>query len=351
MKKRILALSCLCVLVLNLAGSAGADGNGKRKASSQANQLAALLPASDGVVTIDVKRFFSVALPKLLTSNQPMLEKVTAKVNEMKAKTGIDIRQFEYLAAGVTAKQTSGKDYDVDPVIIARGQVSSASLIGAAKLASNGKYREEKSGDKSIYIFSTKDLADHAKQNAPVVKDSAIADKIIGKLSKDVAVTAIDANTIAFGDLALVRQAVSTAKTSVSGDLISLLAKKETSVVNFAAKMPNGMSVFLPLENDELGRNIDSIRYVYGSMDVAAEALIMNVTARTLQNAQATALLETLEGLRLIGKAFLGGAKGPDKQVYARMIENAKFSSKANEVIFDLQVPQSDIDILVAGLK
>ncbi|MEK7857465.1 MAG: hypothetical protein AAB288_15355 [Acidobacteriota bacterium] len=351
MKNRILALSCLLILVLNMTGSAVADGSSKRKASAQANQLAALLPASDGVVTIDVKRFFSVALPKLLTSNQPMLAKVTAQIDEMKAKTGIDIRQFEYLAAGVTAKQIAGKEYDVDPVIIARGQVSSGSLIGAAKLASNGKYKEEKAGDRTIYVFSTQDLANEAKKQVPAVKDPAMVDKVIGKLSKDVAVTAIDANTIAFGDPVLVRQAVSTAKTSVSSDLISLLAKKETSVVNFAAKMPNGMSVFLPLENDELGKNIDAIRYVYGNMDVAGEAMTMNVTARTLQNAQATALLETLEGLQLIGKALLGSGKGADKQVYGRLIDNVKFSAKANEVALDLSVPQSDIDILVGMLK
>lgn len=349
MKSRLIALSCLLVLVLNLAGSAVADT--KRKAPSQANQLALLLPASDGVVTIDVKRFFSVALPKLLTSNQPMLEKVTGHIEEMKAKTGIDIRQFEYLAAGVTAKQIAGKEYDVDPIVIARGQVSTSALIGAAKLASNGKYREEKAGDKIIYIFSTKDLADEAKKQAPAVKDPAIVDKVIGKMSKDIAVTAIDATTIAFGDLALVRQAISSTKASVSSDLIALLDKKETSVVNFAAKMPNGMSVFLPLENDELGKNIDAIRYVYGNMDVAAEAATVNITARTLQNSQASALLETLEGLQLIGKAFLGSAKGADKQVFGRMIDNAKFSAKGNEVAFDLSVPQSDIDILVGMLK
>ncbi len=349
MKIRILALSCLCVLVLNLAGSAVADS--KRKAVSQANQLALLLPASDGVVTLDVKRFFSVALPKLLTSNQPMLEKITAKIDEMKAKTGIDVRQFEYIAAGVTAKKITAKEYDIDPVVIARGQISSASLIGAAKLASNGKYREEKVGDKTIYIFSAKDLADQAKHQVPAVKDSDLADKVIGTFSKDIAVTVIDTATIAFGDVALVRQTADVNRKPVSTDLISLLAKKETSVVNFAGKMPNGMSVFLPLENDELGKNIDSIRYVYGNMDMAAEAMTVNVTARTLQNSQATALHETLEGLQLVGKALLGGSKAPDKQVYTRLLENAKFSAKGNEVMLDLQVPQADIDILVGMLK
>ena len=75
------------------------------------------------------------------------------------------------------------------------------------------------------------------------------------------------------------------------------------------------------------------------------------MTARTLQNAQAKSLHETLEGLQMLGKAFLGGSKAADKQVYSRMIGAAKFSLQANEVTLDLQVPQSDIDILVSSLK
>ena len=144
---------------------------------------------------------------------------------------------------------------------------------------------------------------------------------------------------------------VSSQKTSVSPELASLLSKNETAVVNFAGRMPGGMGALLPLENDELGKNIDSIRLVYGGMDVAGDAATLNLTARTLQASQATALVETLEGLQMLGKAFLGGSKGADKQVYMRLIESAKFSTSGNEVMLNLQVPQSDIDFLVSGLK
>ncbi len=341
MKRSSAALFCLFVLILNLGGSAQV---------SPANQLAGSLPVSDGIVTVDAKRFFNTALPKLLSANQPLLEKITTKIDQLKAQTGIDVRQFDYLAAGVTARKVGPKDYDVDPVIIARGQVSSASLIGAAKLASNGKYREEKVGAKTVYIFSAKDIAAQAKQHAPVTTNPDMVDKVMGRFSGDIAVSAVDANTIAFGDIELVKRAVSE-KSGGNTELISLLAKKETSVVNFAAKMPNGMSEFLPLENDELGKNIDSIRYVYGSMDMPAGAMALNITARTLQPAQATALQETLEGIQLLGKAFLGNTSSADKQVYARMISNTKFSSRGNEVMIDLSIPQSDIDILVGSLK
>jgi hypothetical protein len=349
MKNRSLALFILTVLFLNLGLTSFADSKTKTAPKSRSAKLASLLPASDGVVTIDVKRFFGVALPKLLTANQPMLTEILGKMDEMKANTGIDIRQFEYLAAGVTAKKMAAKEFDFEPVIIARGQISSGGLIGAAKLAANGRYREEKAGEKTIYIFAAKDIADQVKQQIPAAKP-AITDKILGKLSREVAVSTIDANTLVFGSLPLVRQTLD-AKTAIGTDLTSLLGKRETSVVSFAGKLPAGMSAFLPLDNDELGKNIESIRYVYGSMDVSGETTSFSMTARTAQNAQAASLLETLEGLQMVGKALLGGAKGADKKVYVRMLENVKFSAKGNEVSFDLQVPQADIDVLVGMIK
>lgn len=347
MKHRLIASIVLCVMTLNLGGNAIADVPSKRVAKIRTNQLVALLPASDGVVTLDVKRFFNDALPKVLSANQPMLGKILGKLDELQSKTGIDLRQFEQIAAGVTAVKVKEKEYDFEPVVLARGQINSGALIGAAKLAANGKYREERVGAKTIYIFQAKEIA---AQHKPAVKDPAMVDKVIGKLSREIAVTAFDANTVAFGAYSRVRDTVE-GKSKVGTELTSLLNRKEVSVMNFAAKVPAGMSSFVPLDNDELGKNIESIKFIFGNMDVVGDNAVVHMTAKTLQNAQATSLLETLEGLQLVGKAILGGSRGADKQVFARMIDNVKFSANGNEVSLDLQIPQSDIDILVGMIK
>lgn len=331
MKYRIFAVLALSVLALNLGGSTFADSKMKK---TGANELVSLLPASDGVMTFDVKRFFDEALPRLLSSDQTMLGKITGEIDKFQEKSGIDIRKFEYIAAGVNSRKVSEKKYDVEPVVIARGQLSSTALIGAAKLASNGKYSEERVGERTIYVFTGTKIGNDTANKVPDV----------------IAVTTIDATTIAFGTLERVRQTLE-AKTKVGLDLTSLLERNPMAVTSFAAKVPAGMKSFMPLENDELGKNIDSIQYIYGNADVAADSASIHMAARTLQNAQAKSLHETFAGLQMLGKAFLGNAKGADKQVFARMIENVKFSVRANEVMFDLQVPQSDIDILVGSLK
>lgn len=350
MKNRIIAVFALFVLTLNLAASSIPDAKVNALKKAQTGQLTALLPAVDGVATIDVKRTLTDALPTVLLGNQPILASIIAKIDEMKTKTGIDFRQFEYLAAGVTAKKITAKEYDFEPVIIARGQINSTALIGAAKIAAKGKYREEKLGDRTIYIFEAREIAKRNKPQTVTGKTSGAFDKAIEKLSKELAATAYDANTLVFGSPVLVRQTLE-GKSKPSAELMSLLSKKEVSVMNFAANVPAGMSGLLPMENDELGKNVDSIRFLYGSMDVAGDAVSLNMTARTVQNAQAQGLLETLEGLKFLGKAFLGSSSKPDNQVFARMVENVKFSATANEVMLYLQIPQSDLSILVGSLK
>jgi hypothetical protein len=333
MKYRIFAIFALVVMVLNLGASTFADTKLKKLA---ALELVAFLPASDAVVTVDVRRAVGEALPRLLGANQPILAKINGAIEKVQTKAGIDVRKFEYMAAGVSLTKTGAKNIEHEPVVVARGQISSASLIGAAKLATNGKYTEERVGERTIYIFSGAQINSAATTSA--------------KLPEVIAVTVLDANTIAFGTLPRVRETLQ-ARSRVSPDLTVLLERAPAAMMSFAAKVPAGMKTFLPLENDEIGKNIDSIQFVYGNVDVATAGATLQVTARTLQNAQAKSLHETLEGLQMVGKAFLGNAKTSDKQVFSRLIDNAKFSVRANEVVFDLVVPQADLDILVGQLK
>ena len=335
MKYRIIAAIVLSIFVLNLGGSTFAD---TRSRKSTASQLVHMLPTSDGVVTFNVKRSFNDALPKLLAGNQPLLSKINGKIEEFQAKTGVDIRQFDDVAVGVTTRQIGPKQYDVDPVVIARGQTSTATLINAAKAAVDGKQREERVGDRVMYVFEAKDAAKIAPKA-----------KALDKMA-EVAVAAIDDKTLAFGEVERVRATLE-AKTKVASELVVMLEKNPTSAATFAARPPAGLKAFLPLENDELGKNIDSIQYLYGAADVGADNATVRMTARTSQNAQAKSLFDTLDGLQALGKVFLGGAKGDDKKVYARLVDSAKFSLKANEVSFDLTVPQNDIDFLVGLIK
>ena len=111
------------------------------------------------------------------------------------------------------------------------------------------------------------------------------------------------------------------------------------------------MGQFLPLDGDELGKSIESIKYIYGSMDVTGESATMNVAARTAQAKDAQSLFDTLEGLKAVGGMLLGNSKRPDQQLYARLINYAAISRNGTDIALDIRIPQSDIDALVAVLK
>lgn len=349
MKFRIFAGLAFIALALQFAAPAFADGPAKRKQKLQTGQLVAMLPASDGVVTLQVQRFFSDALPTILSGNKGMLADVIAKIDAIKQKTGIDIRSFEYVAAGVVLKPSGGKQEDYEPVVIARGNVDTDKLIAAAKTAANGKYREERFGDKVIYIFPAKEIADAHKPANTDPKVSKWIEKFHGAMS-EVAVSVLSPNTIAFGKPTRVRETIE-GKTRVGSDVVNLLNRRELAVVNMAAKTPTGLGAFLPLDDDNLGKSLDSIRYVFGSMDTVEGSAVMNVTARTEKNTDAQTLFETIDGLKAVGGMLLGGSKRPDQQLYARLINNAKLSKIGTDVGLDLTIPQNDLDALVAILN
>ena len=349
MKKKIFALMAVFAVMLSVVNVGFADTKRKKKANPN-SRLLALLPASDGALTIDAKRFFGDALPQILSGNQPMLAGIMAKLDEMKAKTGIDVKQFQQIAAGVNIIKGTGNSYNFEPVILARGQIKAAGLVAVAKIASNGQYREEKIGERTVYIFSPKEIVEQNKSKISNSMITKILDGIIDGFNNELALTAYDDNTLAIGSAARVREMFES-KTSLSSEVINLVSRKPNAIINFGAAVPNGLSQIFSLDNDELGKNLDAIRFLSGSMDVSGGNTIVAVSAKTVNAEQAKSLKETLDGLQVVGKAILGGAKSPDKKVYGRMLENAKIAQTGNEVTFDLQVPQTDLNVIIGEKK
>jgi hypothetical protein len=343
MKHKFFALFIAFVFILNSFGSAFAD------TKSNKNQLLALLPASDMIAAVDAKRFFATSLPQILSGNKEMLDEINGKIDEFKTNTGIDMRQFEQIAVGVSAKQISETQTEYEPVVLARGSYSADSLITLAKFASGDKYREEKIGGKSVYIFSPKELIE---KNRTAVKNSTVQkaiDFILPKLSGETAVTAYDKNTLAFGKLERVRLLLTDSKSRVDANLLAKVSINPTAVANFAANLPKGLSEFMELSDDDIGQNLSAIRQIYGTFDVAGENASVSISAKTVKPENAESLKALFVSLQVSLADFLVNSKRESQKVYGRMLKNAKFTRVGDEVKIDLQVPQTDINILVGA--
>lgn len=347
MKTKIVVIFIALAFVLSAVAVAFADDK-SGKNSKQTTQLVALLPQSDGVSAVDLKRLMNEALPQILSADKAKFDKLMAVVEDVKAKTGLDLMQFDHFAGGVkTTKDAAGK-FQFEPVMLARGSYNASALVAIAKLVSKGKYREEKVGSRTIYIFSSKEILDDNKPKAKGNVFDSLIDKMIGSLTNEIAVTSYDQKTVAFGSTARVREMIE-GKSRIDGQLLDLVFRSQTAVISFGAIMPKGMSSYLELDNPQIDKNIDAIKQIYGAMDVDQTGTLVKLTAKTNSENSAEELSSFLEGSALVFGGILGAAKGDDKQVYSRMLKNAKITRQGSEVMLDLKVPQSDIDVILGA--
>jgi len=346
MKTKYFAFVAIAALLFNVGAFAAGDTKNARAKKRASMRLVAMLPASDGVAIFDAKQFLGTALPTLLASNQPALSEITTKINEMATRTGVDLRKFDEIVVGVAAKQVTATEMDYEPVAIASGDVTDGALNAIKKMSANGSYREEKIAGKTVYIFTAAPSMQQTSSTTAGSKISAAIDKALRGLQREIAVTAIDRNTLVFGCLDRVRETLE-GRTHVGADLTALLAAKEMTVGNFAFKPAGKMGKMLPLDTDMLGTSIDGIQYVTGSIDVSTTGTTLQAMARTRLPHQAAELKDTLDTIRNLR----GLLNKPNQAIYRRMADNARITLRGNDVMLDLTVPQSDIDALVAGIK
>ena len=349
MIRKVTAAIAVLVLVLGILGSFIAMGQAESSRTAGTNPLVAMLPASDVVVVGDGKRFFTEA-PKLLAANQKALGELLAHLDQLQAKTGVDLRKFETFAAGASVTKLEGPGHKVAPVVIARGSIDSAQVIEAAKKAAEGKAKEESVNGRTMFVVSSKDVMELAKKHAPASANHKKVEDKVAHAMDDLAIAATGPNTVVFGYASRVRETLE-AKSKVNDELLGLLAKKPAGIANFAAKVPGGMSSLLPLDNDDLGMIINSVKAVYGAADVANGQATVSVTAVTEKADQAEELKGTLEGLKSLGQSFLGASKAADKKLYAKLLSSVKLANVGNELNLDLAIPQGDIDAIVAIIK
>ncbi|MDQ6785262.1 MAG: hypothetical protein M3033_00385 [Acidobacteriota bacterium] len=351
MKKKFFVLMIVWVFALNGIVATTAAAQTGKMTNQTGRQLVSLLPASDGAMTLNMQRVLSEALPQVLSGNQPLLADVLGKIDEVKAKTGIDLRQFEQIAVGISYKKISNeaaaRKIIFEPIFLARGTLDANSLLTLLKSGSNGRYREEKIGGRTVYIMTAQFKVAPNKTDKQRSMIHGAIDGMFENLSEEIAATALNGNTLAVGSTARIRQLLTTGTPRIGSDVLSLISRKPNAIMSFGLKLPEGLSSFVNLGDDELGKNLDAIRFMAGAADVVDGNATVSILARTSGAEQAKSLQQQVEGFQQLGKMFIGSKKGTDSQVYARMIDNVKIARAASDVTLDLQIPQSDINILL----
>jgi hypothetical protein len=302
-----------------------------------ANDPLLMLPESDAVAVMDIKRVLTEAMPRALAGNPAKLAEVNAEIDRFKTRTGIDLRSFERLAAGMRFNDTASAVNEERKVAIARGSFNAGAIVAAGRLASKGKYHEEKYEGKTIYTF--------------VLEEQV---RLFGMFSvrvTELAVTALDANTLAFGDPAGVRAAIDANMgrgARVSSELVGLATRNPNAMIGFGANLPPSAAQSIEVDNEEINKTVASIRQIYGSVEMTPAGFDVLAVARTENADQAQSLNDTVTFLKQAASMLAShvSRSGGKSRLIESALKSMKVTTQGNEVQIKLVLAQTDIAAL-----
>ena len=306
-------------------------------AASPAPELLSALPESDAVAQIKVKQLLSEAMPRILANNPAKLGEVNASIDKFKARTGLDPRMFEQVALGIRYTYPSEGVTKLQTVALANGSFSAAAMVAAGRIATNGKYREEKHHDKTVYIFTLEEN----------IKLLGVFDFRIGEL----AAAPLDTNTLALGDPIAVRSAIDTnhSRTAANAELIALANRDPNAIIGFGSKMTEQLVGNLDIGNAPIAADLKTLRQVYGSVGTTASDLQLFLGAKAVNAAAARSLGDTLDGLKQLGAFFVGRLSGARGVLAKSALSNLTIIATANELQIRTSVAQAEVGPLLGN--
>lgn len=316
--------------VAGLLISANVSAQAPASAQAAAGPLASL-PECDAILYLNARRIINEALPRVLPAAQ--YAKVKAALDDVKAKSGIDINGFE---SGVLALRF-GKPITTPPdyVLVVRGTFNADALLSLGRIGLQGKLREEKYGSKSINIFKLSEVLGAADA------------KSLPTGTNDMAVAALDGGTLALGTIPYVKAAIDAegGQRRASPELVALAMRDAGALMSIAMTISPGLFAgALPAQmggNEEINKIISGIENFYLSVGMNATEFPLAASVRTASAEHARTLSGILEiGLRAASSQIT------DKKAQS-MIETLKVTTEGNEVQARMAVPQETITTLI----
>lgn len=286
----ILALASVCYLKSGAVRTVTAA-----PAAASSLDLLSILPASDVVAFVDVRRGLSEVLPHVLINDSAMLQRINNKIAKLKDETGADLNLLDTVAIGLQFKDSAS----LDPqriTVLARGRFDAsevtASVVNAVKARQKFQPKEESYEGKTIYTLE-------ASPREPLT------------------MTVLDSTTLAFGDPAGVRAAIDASSgrgERADAELTGLATSDPNAIAGFAGRVPSALTKSLVEKDDDFSQVFSNIRLVYGAATATDTKGELLVTLRTDTTEQAQALGRKISALKQIASIYLSNSSSKDDQ-------------------------------------
>lgn len=330
----------VCAQKKNGGASRDAARAASKTAGTDAKALASplnALPQSDAVLLVDVHRLIDEALPKVFASNQEKLAAANAELAKFKEQTGLDTRSFDQVAVGTRLTDDAGNRSKLDPIVIAHGAFSPGALVFGSKIAAgNGKYREEKYNGQTITIFPVADQV-----------------KLLGLFkinAGELAVTALDGRTLAFGNPVMVRAAIDVRggrRARVANDVVALVGRNQNALMAFGVVVPQTLTQNVSFGSDEISRSVASIRQFYGAINAHENGFDTMTAFVTASKDDAERLSDSVSALKQFAPFIVGRLGGARGKAARSALDSLQIGAQGNEVQLRASISQPDLDALL----
>ena len=321
------------LLILAVVALAPSVANAQPASRAKTANIFAFVPASDGIVVVDTNRLLNETLPRVFAGDAAKLAHINSELDQFKTQTGIDPRAFDRAVISTRYKHPTPTVTKLEPLVIAQGTFDAAAVTLAARIAGSakGQVREEKHRGATIVVLSINNQM-----------------KLFGLWNmrvSDLAIAALNANTVAVGTPETVRAAIDAGRTQRrdSVDLVSLATRDPHAVIGFGASVPQAIWANLNLGTDAIAQDASSIRQAYGSVGTTATDVTLAIVARTETPAAAKNLSDTLTGLKQLAAFAVMSMKADKRPLAQSAIANLTINSRANEVELRTQVTAANL--------
>jgi hypothetical protein len=251
--------------------------------AQDARSALANLPESQAVLYLNARRLMNEAAPSLVP--REWLDKALAQ-----SKPFIDLKGLEYVIVGVRLKGELSAKQMPEFLLIMRGNFSADALLSGARMMDQDMYTQETIGTKTLNIFTL---------NKPAPADAASGEQKKKFPIDQVAAVALDANTLAVGIPAYLRDAIDTTggRSRLKPELVDLAMRDANTLVSLAADIPPGISqqlsaVGAPV-NAEVQSMIDAVRQVQLAVNMQPATFGVQSIVR-MENAERASALSGL---------------------------------------------------------
>lgn len=309
-----------------------------RPANQVVSSLASL-PEADMLIYINPQRILNEVVPKLLPAKD--VEEMRQAFADVKKTVGIDPTKIDHIVLAVRFKKPTD-DLNFQPpefMVVASGDFSAESLMVLARMASEGKLRDEKYGTRTLGLLTIEPLVKEAEKN-PLLKSLT-----------EMGIVSLNANTIAAGSPSYLRAAAdaSDGKERIRTAALNSLVRDTNALISVAGTPWHSFARSFGMLGTESTPRAPRCESNIGDLYAAITMDAANFMVRGAMNADNPDTAKIFSNL-YSGMLRYATSSVPDQSAQA-MLKGVAIAAEGDEVMLRADFPQQMVRDLIRQMN